>query len=144
MHNPLETYFKYLTLFLFFRDLKPYLTKFEIARIGALKEVQVVVCSMKCIDLCIEAIKILGINFSYNSRIKEECNFLKIVSIVQNVLNLWQYRNVTLEGRIVAFESLAISKIIFQALITPVPTHVIKALETIQTCFLWNNSNPKT
>ena len=35
------------------------------------------------------------------------------------------------------------SKIVFQALIAPVPTHVIKALETIQTSFLWNNSNPK-
>ena len=59
------------------------------------------------------------------------------------MLNLWRYQNLTLEGRIVVFKSLAISKIVFQALIAPVPTHVIKALETIQTSFLWNNSNPK-
>ena len=98
---------------------------------------------MRCIDLCNEAIKILGTYFSYNRRIKEECNFLKTVSNVQSVLNLWQYRNLTLEGQIVVFKSLAISKIVFQALIAPVPTHVIKALETIQTSFLWNNSNPK-
>ena len=98
---------------------------------------------MRCIDLCNEAIKILGTYFSCNSRIKEECNFLKIVSNVQSVSNLWRYRNLTLEGRIVVFKSLAISKIVFQALIAPVPTHVIKALETIQTSFLWNNSNPK-
>ena len=101
------------------------------------------VCGMRCIDLFNEAIKILGTYFSYNSRIKEECNFLKIVSNVQIVLNLWRYRNLTLEGQIVIFKSLAISKIIFQALIAPVPTQVIKALETIQTSFLWNNSNPK-
>ena len=98
---------------------------------------------MKCIDLCNEAIKILGTFFSYNSRIKEESNFLKIVFNVQSVLNLWRYRNIILEGRIILFKSLAISKIIFQALIAPVPIHVIKALETIQTSFLWNNSNPK-
>ena len=97
---------------------------------------------MRCIDLCNEAIKILGTYFSYNRRIKEECNFLKTVSNVQSVLNLWQYRNLTLEGQIVVFKSLAISKIVFQALIAPVPTYVIKTLETIQT-FLWNNSNPK-
>ena len=97
---------------------------------------------MRCIDLCNEAIKILGTYFSYNRRIKEECNFLKTVSNVQSVLNLWQYRNLTLEGRTV-FKSLAISKIVFQALIAPVPTHVIKALETIQTCFLWYKSNAK-
>ena len=95
------------------------------------------------IDLCNEAIKILGTYFSCNSRIKEEFNFLKIVSNVQSVLNLWRYRNLILEGRIVVFKSLATSKIVFQALITSVPTHVIKALETIQTSFLWNNSNPK-
>ena len=59
------------------------------------------------------------------------------------VLNLWRYRNLTLEGQIVVFKSLAISKIIFQALIAPVPTHIIKALEICQTSFLWNNSNSK-
>ena len=107
--------------------------------IGALKGIQVAVYGMKCIDLCNEAIKILGTYFSYKNRIKE-CNFLKIVSNIQIVLNLWQYRNLTLEGQIVVFKSLAISKMIFQALITPAPTHVIQAF---QTSFLWNNSNPK-
>ena len=97
---------------------------------------------MRCIDLCNEGIKILGTCFSYHSRLQEECNFLKIVSNVQSVLNLWQYRNLTLEGRTV-FKSLAISKIVFQALIAPVPTQVFKVLETIQTSFLWNNCNRK-
>ena len=86
---------------------------------------------MKCTDLCNETVKILGTYFPYNSRMKEECNFLKIVSNVQSVLNLWQYRNLTLEGQIVVFKSLAISKIVFQALIAPVPTQLIKALGTI-------------
>ena len=69
--------------------LTPNLTKCEIARIGALKGIQVAVCGMKCIDLCNEDIKILGTFFSFNSRIKEECNFLKIISNVQSMLNLW-------------------------------------------------------
>ena len=86
----------------------------------ALEGVQVAVCGMRCIDLCNEAIKILGNYFSYNSRIKNECNFLKIVSNVQKVLNLCWYQNLTLDRRIVVFKSLAISKIIFQALIAPV------------------------
>ena len=98
---------------------------------------------MRCIDLCIEAIKILGNYFSYNSIIKEVYNFLKIVSNVQSVLNLWRYRNLSLEGRMVVFKNLAISKIVFQALIAPVPIHVIKVLEIIQTSFFWNNSNPR-
>ena len=72
---------------------------------------------------------------------KEECNFLKIVSNVQSVLKLWRFslsRNITFEVRIVVYKSLAVSKRVVMA---PVPSHIIKALETIQT--LWSNSNPK-
>ena len=114
-----------------FSGLKPNLTKCEIVRIGALKGVQLAVCGMKRIDLCYETIKILGTYFSYINTIKEESNFLKVVSNVQTVLKLWQFRNLTLEERIVVFKSLAISKIVFQALIATVPSHIIKHLETI-------------
>ena len=130
-----------------FSGLKPNLTKCEIAGIGALKGVQVAVCGMRCIDLCNEAIKILGTYFSCNSKIKEECNFLNPLSAIvpkwsnklltnclsvfdhfgglalqglrsfPRVLNLWQYGNLTLEGRIVVFKSLTVSKIVFEALI---------------------------
>ena len=84
---------------------------------------------MKCIDLRNEAIKILRTYFSYNNTIKEESNFLKVVSNERTVLKLWRFRNLTLEGRIVV-------KIGFQALIATVPSHLIKALETIRTSFL--------
>ena len=101
---------------------------------------------MKCTDISNEAIKILGTYFSHNNTIKEESNILKVVSNVQTVLKLWRFRNLTLERRIVVFsngKSLAIAKIVFQALIATVPSHIIKALETMQTSFLRNNSNPK-
>ena len=101
---------------------------------------------MKCTDISNEAIKILGTYFSHNNTIKEQSNILKVVSNVQTVLKLWRFRNFTLERRIVVFsngKSLAIAKIVFQALIATVPSHIIKALETMQTSFLRNNSNPK-
>ena len=123
--------------------MKPNLTKWELVVIGALKVVQLAVCGLKCIDLGNEATKNLGTYFSYNNTIKEEYNFLKIVSYVQSVLNLWQFPNLTLLGRIAVFKSLSISKLIFSALIAPIPSHIIKALEKIQISFLWNNTNPK-
>ena len=85
--------------FSLFSGLKPKLTKCKIAGIGALKGVQVAVCGMKCTDLCDETIKILGTYFPYNSRMKEECNFLKIVSNVQSVLNLWRYQTSLLKNK---------------------------------------------
>ena len=116
-----------------FSELKPNLTKCEIVGIGALKGVQLAVCGIKCIDLRNEAVKILGTYFSYSNTIKEESNFLKVVSNVSTVLKLWRFRNLTLEKRIVVFKSLAISKIIFQLLIATVPSHITEAFETIQT-----------
>ena len=98
---------------------------------------------MKCTDLRNEAIKILGTHFSYSNTIKEEPNFFKVVSNVQTAVKLWRFQDLTLEERVVVFKSLTISKIVFQALIATVPSHIIKALETIQTSFLWNNTNLK-
>ena len=79
--------------------------------------------------LCNEAIKILGTYFSY-IRIKEECFQLgfqecfKIVSNVQGTSKLWRFWKLTLEGWTVVFKSLAISKLISQALTAPVPTYI--------------------
>ena len=90
--------------------LKPNTTKCEVAGIGVPKEVQVAVFGMKCTDLRNEATKILGLYFSYNQKIKDDKNVYNIISNIQRVLNLWRMRNLTLEGRIVVFKTLAISK----------------------------------
>ena len=48
----------------YFYGLKPNLKKYEIAGIGALKGVQVVVCDLCFIDLNNNTLKILGTHFS--------------------------------------------------------------------------------
>ena len=47
-----------------------------------------------------------------------------------------------LEGKIIVFGTLAISKIVFLSLISKVPTKVISEPERIQKTFLWS-SKPK-
>ena len=51
-------------------------------------------------------------------------------------------RRLTLEGKIIAFKTLAISKIVFLSLISKVPTEIISELEILQKTFLWP-SKPK-
>ena len=51
--------------------------------------------------------------------------------------------DLTLEGKIVIFKTLAISKIVFQSMITPAPRHIVNELERIQKAILWKNSSPK-
>ena len=106
--------------------LKPNTTKCKIAGIGVLRGFQVAVCDMKCIDLRNETIKILGISFLYNQKIKDEKKFYNTISNIQGVLNLWRMRNLTLEGRAVVFNALAILKIVFVTLLPKSPTKCSK------------------
>ena len=46
-------------------------------------------------------------------------------------------RRLTLEGKIIVFKTLAISKIVFLSLIPEVLTEIICELETMQKTFLW-------
>ena len=71
------------------------------------------VCGMRCIDLNVDTLKILGTHFSYNEKLKEEKNFYKIVTDMQQVLKIWKIRKLTLEGKIIIFKTIAISKINF-------------------------------
>ena len=52
-------------------------------------------------------------------------------------------KNLTLEGKIVSFKTIAITKIVFQSFIITVPKYIVNDHEKIQNTFLWNNSTPK-
>ena len=133
--NTFATFSKY-------SGLKPNHEKCEIAGIGVLKSVKVAVCGIKCINLCNDTIKITGIHVSYNKEKPNEKKFLESITKIQNVLKVWRMRRLTLEGKIIVFKTLAISKIVFLSLISKVPTEIISELERIQKTFLWP-SKPK-
>ena len=133
--NTFATFSKY-------SGLKPNHEKCQIAGIGVLKSGKVAVCGMKCIDLCNDTTNITGIHFSYNKKKRNEKNFLHTITKIRNVLKAWLMCRLTLEGKIIVFKSLAISKIVFLALISKVPIEIMSELERIQKTFLWP-SKPK-
>ena len=110
---------------------KPKKSKCEIAGIGALKGVSVELCGVECIDLTKNSLKILGIHFSYNKKIENEGNFIKLIRKIENVLKFWRTRKVTVQGKIAIFKTLAISKVIHLALVTNVPHVIIDQLNKI-------------
>ena len=126
-----EEIIKFFNLFSKFLGLKPNLTKCEVSGIVVLKGVQVAVHGMKYINLRIDTIKILGIHFSYNELIAREKKNLKDISNIQRVLKLWRMRQPTIEERIVIFKTIAISKIVYLALLTNNPNIIIDELEQI-------------
>ena len=126
-----------------FSGLRPNLRKCEIAGIGVLKGVKVAGCAMQCVDLVLDTIKILGTHFSYNEKLKEERNFCLITANIQRVLKLWKLQNLTLEGKVLIFKTLALSEIIFQTFVTPIPIYVVTEPEKIQKSFFIGKFNFK-
>ena len=57
---------------------------------------------------------------------------------IQNILKLWKLRHLTIQGRIVVFKSLAISKLINLTLVNEVPTLTINLSTEVQMEFIWN------
>ena len=91
---------------------------------------------MKNIDLTKDAVKIIGISFSYNKVIQNELNFRSTISKIQAVLKLWTMWRLSLEGKIMVLKSLAILKIVYLSDLTNVPNNIVEELIKIQTNFL--------
>ena len=62
---------------------------------------------------------------------------------MQNVLNLWRMRNITLEGKIIIFKTLALSKIVYLILITSFSKQLTEEIQRMQKAFIWSNATPK-
>ena len=75
--NSVKELLNIINCFSSFMGLKSYLFKCEVAGIGALNEVKATICGIKCIDLAEEAIKVLGVFFSYDKKLQLENNFRK-------------------------------------------------------------------
>ena len=86
---------------------------------------------------------ILGIHYSYNKQLENDENFKKYIAKIENVLKLWRARNLSLEGKITVFKSLALFKITHLALVKIIPPSIIDQLDKTQKNFIWNGLNPK-
>ena len=125
-----------LNAFSNFSDLKPNKTKCGIPSIGVLNGVQVALCGMKCVILNNETVKTLAVHFSYNKILEQDKNFSEHIVKKESILKLWRMRQLTLEGRITVFKSLAIAKVIRLLLITKLHNNTIDFMNKIQKNFI--------
>ena len=87
---------KTFDIFSTFSGLKPNKSKCEIAGLGALKGVKLALCGMECIDLMFDAIKILGVYYSYDKNFENQENFINLVLKTEKLLRLWRMRNLSI------------------------------------------------
>ena len=111
-------------------------------------------CVMECVNLENNTNKILGIHFSYNRSLENDENYRRYMIKIEKLLKLWRMRQLTIEGEILSFKTLAVSKIVHLSLVKVVPSSIIAQLEKIQKQFIaqlekiqkqfiWKNGNPK-
>ena len=98
---------------------------------------------MKCVNLNNETVKILGVHFSYDKRLEQDKNFSEHILKIESILKLWCMRQLTLEGRITVFKSLAISKVVHLLLITKLHSNTIDLMYKIQRNFIWQGKKAK-
>ena len=80
--------------------------------------------------------KILGVHFSYNINLYQDKNICEHIVKIENILRLWRMRQLILEGRIMVFKSLAVSKVIHLLLITKIHNNTFDLLYKIQKSFI--------
>ena len=60
----------------------------------------------------------------------------------KKILKLWKLKHLSIEGRIVVFSSLAISKLTHLALVTETPISLVNLLTKIYLDFIWKGETP--
>ena len=67
-------------------------------------------------------------------------NYCKAITSIHGILKLWRMRNLSIEGKIVVFKTLAISKLVYLALLTVIPNHITEEVAKIKKSFTWDDS----
>ena len=129
--------------FSIFCSLKIDKAKYKIAGISMLKWEKLPLCDIMCVNLNNDVTKILGIYYTCDKKLENEKNFLNHIIKLQNVLNMWRMRNLSLLGKISFSKNLAFSKIIHLTLVISAPFSTVDLLNKLQKDFLWDKKNAK-
>ena len=70
-------------------------------------------------------------------------NYCKAITSIHDILKLWRMRNLSIEGKIVVFKTLVISKLVYLALLAVIPNHVTDEVVKIQKSFIWHDLSSK-
>ena len=139
----LELVFNACSGFQTFSSLKLNLEKSEACWIGTARASTHMPISCIWVNLNSDAIRSLGIFNSYDTDLAEKLNFLDNLKCLTDVLNLWRGRGLSLEGKILVFKSLALSKLLYSCTAKVPSKQLIEQLNIIHKNFVWNNKRPK-
>ena len=108
-----------------------------------MNRVQLVLYGTECINQMFNAIKILGVYYSYHKNFENQEHFINGFLKIERLLRLWRMRNLSIAGKIIIFKIFAISEIVHLTLVKVIPNSVILEFNKIKKYFVWKNGNPE-
>ena len=87
--------------------------------------------------------KILGVYFRCNAHLKQELNFDATIKSLKKTLNNWQWRNLTICGKIQIIKTFAMPKFIYRASVLTLDKQAIKNVNSVIYNFLRNGKPDK-
>ncbi len=88
-------------------------------------------------------IKILGIFISYNKDVIIQKNFRDKLVKIENKLNMWKKRYLTMYGKVLLLKSFALSQILYVSTVLHIPDSIVHDIDNIMFRFLWNGNTHK-
>jgi hypothetical protein len=90
-----------------------------------------------------ESVRLLGvlINRDYEKMIQE--NFRERLKKIENLLQLWCLRKMTLKGKIIIVNTLIITQLLYLCTVLELPVWVVEHYNKLVLDFIWNSKPPK-
>ena len=85
-------------------------------------------------------IETLGITIVYNSDLNFKYNFQQKIANLKTTLQIWKQRNLSLKGKTIIINSIALAPLIYISSIVDTPKKAITEINNIIQNFIWNGS----
>ena len=91
----------------------------------------------------LDPINALGVHFSYETEKTIKLNFTDKIRTLEQSLQSWKRRNLTLIGKINIVKTLGLAKLIYSTSLLSIPKHLIDSINKIIFDFIWDGKTAK-
>ena len=88
-----------------------------------------------------KVVKILGVHFTYDLRVKQKLNVDELISSIQEKLRIWRWRDLTIIGRIQIVKIFIIPIFLYRASLISVNREFVKDVNKIIFDFIWKGKD---
>ena len=142
--NLLKLIFDICLKFQSYSSLKLNLEKSEAYWIGRARDSTDTPIICKWVDLDNQAIRTLWVFNSYDLDLVQKLNFLDKLRYLSEVLQLWRDKGLSLSGKILAFKTLALLRLLYACTMKIPSKQLIDQLHVLRKNFIWDKKRPKT